>query len=380
MESKSTFMPAKRTDLDNYKVFLTFIVILHHAAIAYGGAGGWPVRDPSADAVSRFLLPLFNAVNQSYFMAAFFFLSGRFTPASYERKGALGFLKDRLIRFGIPLLIYSLVVTNFNRWMIARVEGNADSFVWSFVFRAGHLWYVEALLVFSLMYVALRKLPLRNFLNGVISPFASGRPSLRVWLLLIAGLSMLTFAVRIAFPVGRTVLSLQLGHFVHYVFAFFAGTIIGQSKRFEIFVEENARVWRRSAWVTLPGLLFIGLFGGALSEPAVFNRAVIGGATWPSAAYCVWESVLLIALNIAFLELFATRFKKPGQLQSVLAANAYTVYLVHQTVLLFANAALLPVPIPTVLKLLASAIFAVMMSLALSMGLRRLPRAKAVLG
>ena len=32
--------------LDNLRIYLTILVILHHAAIAYGGNGDWAVKDP----------------------------------------------------------------------------------------------------------------------------------------------------------------------------------------------------------------------------------------------------------------------------------------------------------------------------------------------
>ena len=33
--------------LDNLRIYLTILVILHHAALAYGGAGNWDVIDPA---------------------------------------------------------------------------------------------------------------------------------------------------------------------------------------------------------------------------------------------------------------------------------------------------------------------------------------------
>lgn len=90
---------------DNLRIYLTLLVIFHHAAIAYGGAGDWGVKDRVTDEVSPLLLSLFNGVNQAYFMATFFLLAGYFTPAAFARKGAKQFLSDRLIRLGVPLLL-----------------------------------------------------------------------------------------------------------------------------------------------------------------------------------------------------------------------------------------------------------------------------------
>ena len=91
--------------LDNFRIYLTILVILHHAAIAYGGVGDWGAKDPAVDEISPIALTFFTAVNQSYFMSAFFFMAGYFTPRSLERRGARAFVKDRFIRLGIPILM-----------------------------------------------------------------------------------------------------------------------------------------------------------------------------------------------------------------------------------------------------------------------------------
>jgi glucan biosynthesis protein C len=37
-------------------------------------------------------------------------IAGYFTPGSHNRKGAGPFLRDRLVRLGIPLLIYDSLI------------------------------------------------------------------------------------------------------------------------------------------------------------------------------------------------------------------------------------------------------------------------------
>ena len=107
--------------LDNLRIYLTVLVILHHAALAYGGAGNWAVQDPAVDEISPIFLTFFNALNQSYFMSAFFLLAGYFTPRSLERKGPKQFLIDRLVRLGIPILVYTTIIINFRNGSIRRV-------------------------------------------------------------------------------------------------------------------------------------------------------------------------------------------------------------------------------------------------------------------
>ena len=80
--------------------------------------------DPTIDALSAGLFPIFNAINQAFFMSAFFLLAGYFTPRSWEKKGTKQFLKDRLIRLGIPIVIYTTILLNINEYMLDLLRGN----------------------------------------------------------------------------------------------------------------------------------------------------------------------------------------------------------------------------------------------------------------
>ena len=88
MKSQSDAKAVSRLSyLDNLRIYLTVLVIVHHASIAFGVGGDWLVDDPSVDEISPIFLTFFTAVNQSYFMSAFFLLAGYFTPRSLEKKG-----------------------------------------------------------------------------------------------------------------------------------------------------------------------------------------------------------------------------------------------------------------------------------------------------
>ena len=89
------------------RVFLISLVVAHHAGQAYGPTGGkWPVHDA---AQAPWLVPFF-ALNAAYFMGFFFLIAGYFTAGSYDRKGGSAFVRDRVIRLGIPLLFFVFVV------------------------------------------------------------------------------------------------------------------------------------------------------------------------------------------------------------------------------------------------------------------------------
>ncbi|MFN8495370.1 MAG: acyltransferase family protein [Caldilineaceae bacterium] len=364
--------------LDNLRIYLTILVILHHAAIAYGGAGDWPVKDPAVDKVSPMLLAIFNAVNQAYFMSAFFLLAGYFTPRALANKGVKQFINDRLLRLGVPLLLYTTLVVNLNK-LLLDVYYRKVAYQPFIGYSAGHLWFVQALLLFAGIYVVYWVIakPGGARTKAAISP--SAFPSDGHLLGWIGGLALLTFVVRLRFPVGVWLWEMQLGHFVHYVFAFGAGILAYHHDWLNQLTGAQARRWGISACAAVP--LFVILVGlaGALDNGANVAK-LLGGWHWEALAFALWEAWLMIALIVFLLYLLRAKFNTAGPLTRMMAANAYTVYLIHQTVLIALNIALLSTPIPTIVKFFLASAMTILVCFGLSGLIRRIPGAERVLG
>jgi surface polysaccharide O-acyltransferase-like enzyme len=368
---------ARFADVDNLRIYLTLLVIFHHAAIAYGGAGDWGVKDQVTDEISPIILSIFNGINQAYFMAAFFLLAGYFTPAALERKGARQFLLDRLIRLGIPLLVYTTLIVNLNGYLLDRFYYGVPYQV-RVGYNPGHLWFLQALLLFAVVYLLWQGLKGGNGASQArqeTRPFPADRV-LWGW---IAGLALLTFAMRLFFPVGVWFLGVQPGHFVHYVFAFSAGIVAYRNGWLDRLPPTQTRRWGIGVWVGIPLFVVIGVAAGALEDPTVLTR-LMGGWYWEALMYATWESFFLVAALIFLLHLFRTRFNQAGPLLTFLAANVYTVYIIHQTILYAANIGLLGVDLPSIVKFFVAAIVTVPICFGLSALIRRLPGATRVLG
>lgn len=97
--------------IDNLRILLITLVIMMHLSITYGGVGSWYYTQGQPDDISFVLLTWHNGTVQAFSMGFLFMISGYFTAASYDRKGPWRFLKDRLLRLGIPLLCYDFVIT-----------------------------------------------------------------------------------------------------------------------------------------------------------------------------------------------------------------------------------------------------------------------------
>src|SRR5689334_16615304 len=123
--------------VDNLRILLIALVVLHHTACIYSGLPAWYYTEPPTSGAVGLGLTVFLMVNQAWFMGAFFLLSGYFTPGSFDRKGSRAFLRDRLIRLGIPLVVFYFVLN--------PILGHG-------AFGSGPLWFVLALLVFDASY------------------------------------------------------------------------------------------------------------------------------------------------------------------------------------------------------------------------------------
>ena len=96
---------------DHLRVALTILVVLHHLAVIYGASAlFYYLEPPKNDTLASLVLLAFVLINQAYFMGFFFLISGYFTPGSVDQKGSDSFFKDRLLRLGIPLVVFMLVL------------------------------------------------------------------------------------------------------------------------------------------------------------------------------------------------------------------------------------------------------------------------------
>lgn len=109
-------------------------------------------------------------------MGFFFLLAGYFTAPSYDRKGSRRFLGDRLIRLGIPLLFYSFVLSPLLSDLVYYfAENNHISYLqylsgYHTWIDFGVLWFVAALLLFTLIYLGAKNFITIKFKNPVPTP------------------------------------------------------------------------------------------------------------------------------------------------------------------------------------------------------------------
>jgi glucan biosynthesis protein C len=369
--------------VDNIRVFLTILVILHHLMITYAGTGSWTYNEEREDVVTSALGGWFCATNQSYFMGLFLLISAYFVPGSYDRKGPGRFLKDRLIRLGIPLALYSWVISPLFVWEFSyRDTGLSfwryfprEYFRTTAVIGHGPLWFVEVLLIFSLVYVlwrlATRSRPARP---AVEAPFPANQAiALFALLLGVAG-----FLARLAFPMdGYTFgpLNLQFAFFAQYIALFVLGLIAYRRNWLVGLPDRTGRLWLGIAIALILLWAPMMVVNGAINEDQSFK----GGANWQALLYAVWESFLCLSMCIGLIYAFRRRLNQMGKISGFLVPNAYTAYLIHAPVITYLAFAVRGVMLYPLLKFALVAPVAVLLCFGLSSLIRKIPYTDRVL-
>eukprot|EP01084_Bolivina_argentea_P104962 187900_1 len=129
--------------LDNLKTMLTSFVVIAHIGIRYLG---WLY---AAYYNSFQLIWAAATLLQSFMICLFFFISGYFTPMSYNRKTKQKFLKDKFQRLGIPYLIWLLIIGPLVNIFLNKVIRNCS---YSYHPDPQHCWFLAWLLVFNYCY------------------------------------------------------------------------------------------------------------------------------------------------------------------------------------------------------------------------------------
>jgi peptidoglycan/LPS O-acetylase OafA/YrhL len=365
--------------VDRIRVVLTALVVFHHTAITYGAPGGWYYNElPLSLSVTGLLLILFVSVNQAYFMGFFFLLAGYFTPNSYNRKSLGQFILDRLLRLGIPLLIFVFVLDPLTKSLVAVLGTRSLPFWPDYTTRLAHpgwntgpLWFAEALLIFSFGYIIYR-------INHKAEPRQMEAPMPRwtTWFLSAIAVGIVALLLRQWVAVGDSVIGLQIGYFASYTFLFALGTIAWQRNWLDRLTWKDARPWLILSIVLLPMMVVTGVVAGKLTGHL---PNVNSGFSIPAILYAFWEPFIAWGIIAAMLVWFHQHANKPSALWEFLAARAYAVYIIHAPVLVAISLLLRGWHGPALSKVAVTGSLACCASLVVASLLLMLPGARRVL-
>jgi surface polysaccharide O-acyltransferase-like enzyme len=349
---------------DHIRVLLTALVILHHALVTYGASGGWYYKEPTTIEGALIPMTFLVSTNQSFFMGFFFLLAAYFTESSLLRKGPATFLKDRFKRLGIPLIFYSFVLSPFLSFLVYRYAEEHEINYWQYLggydhwIEFGVLWFVAALLVFTVLFVILRKIQ-------------SGRMQLSKILLFAFILGLITFVVRLVFPVGWVLhpVGFQLGHFPQYITLFIMG-IIARRNNWVV----DYRTGKRFAWTAV--FMIVVLFPAIFVLRSIWNSPLdnfLGGWHREAFIYSLWEQITGISIIVAFLGIAREKWNQPSKFMAQLSRESFAVYIFHPLPLIVLSMLVRTMRVDPAVKLLIVAPAAVIVAFLLGKLIVKIP-------
>ncbi len=361
--------------IDNLRIILISLVVLHHLAITYGAPGDWFYNETEAGFPEVIPMAMFVATNQAFFMGMFFFISALFVIPSLLRKGVKRYIADRFLRLGIPLLVFYFLLgplTVFIRNKLVR--GEEPSFT-AYLLNGwgrgpGPLWFVEALLLFSCIYLLFRKIRITRPVKA---------PSMLQIFMTATFVGFCQFIIRTGFPVGWNipVVGFQVAFFVQYIFLFIFGIVAYRNNWLESVNFRMAKTFLIVAgllvFIGFPALFFL---GGAQSGNI---GAFMGGLTWQSFFYSLWEQLTGFSLIAGLLGLGQKYLNHQGRLTGELSGSAYGVFVFHAPVIVLVGSLLAWWKINPLLKFIALAPVALAACFLVAWLVRKVPGVKRVL-
>ncbi|MHA1671125.1 MAG: acyltransferase family protein [Promethearchaeota archaeon] len=317
------------------KILFTFLVIFVHVRVTYGGEGSWYYiatlnKSNSVDVISITILYTLTGV-MGLFLAAtmglFFLMSAYFTPKSYDRKGVSSFWKERILRIGIPILLYILIVNPVIAYIMAaggiqpyasysRMQGSfieyylsnfqsIENFV-DFITNFSITWFLIVLLIFTAVYTIWRQITKIDSIQQKI--LKELRIPKYIYLLFLAlGLGFLTFLIRLVVPVEQFPFGLPLAYMIQYFMMFIVGIIAYRYDWFEQMRRHHVKAWGITIFIAV--ILFFTyffVFVGVESDYSLF----FGGPHLQALVYAIVESINCMGIIFVLIKIFYAKFNQ----------------------------------------------------------------------
>ena len=333
--------------LDNLKVCLTVLVIFHHAGQAYGDGGDWAYH-PSNPAEFMPWIWHFFSVNAAFFMGLYFFISGYFVPRSFDKQGTKQFVHKKLLRLGVPLL--------FMGGIISILSGKPE---------IGHMWFVESLLVFCLIYALIRQWV------QPVNEACYSKPTIIGLLVVALLMGVGSYVIRQIspqdhwiWPFGIIPLPMEPAHYLQYVMMFVLGIL---AYRFQWLDKMSNSV----------GYMVL-LIGIALA----MGNYLRDGGPWDAFVwqwFGIYESLMCVFISFGLIWLFREFVSTTSRFWQWCAAQSYGAYIFHLLLMIVLQNAMDSIWIGAFGKFLFIGVVTTVLSFHLTWMVKMIPGFKKVL-
>lgn len=361
--------------MDNLRIVLISGVIVAHAATAYVVDVGWYYEERTTSELSEtlFSFPVF--LGGIFGLGPLFVMAGWLSVSSLRRRGAGGFVRARLVRLGIPLLLFAILVDPLADWMGSTAEGGTRSLTSYLTDTGGDrdvgpMWFVAAILVFSVAYAVLR----------TRRPAPAGA-TLRVRHLLLVAVSITVLDLLTWLRWGYLSDSwwdLNWQHWPQAAGLFVLGVLAGERGWLHAL---PATVERRAGRASVAGMAALcALAAYSLSQQLEQPQFTEAGAHWQTAVFAVIDGAVAVALSIWVMAWFERRWNgPPGRVTAAAARGSYAAYVLHPVPMVLLSWLLAAAALAAELKFVVVAVLAVPLCFAVGYAVTRIPGVSRVL-
>lgn len=365
-------LPARRSPssvaLDNLRGIVILIVLAFHAAMAYVSWVGAPTGDfdappykwlafPIVDHERFFGFDLLCAWQDVYLMSMMFFLSGLFVWPSLMRKTDWTFVRDRLLRLGVPFLFGIAIVIPiavYPAFRVTAIDPGLSAY-WNALMAlpfwpTGPLWFLWQLLALNIIAGLVHWLA-PNLMAQLGRWSARARSHVAMYFAVLLGASALAYVpLALAFTPWTWsnwgIFAVQLCRPLQYLVYFSAGVGIGAAGIDHGLVAVDGPLPRRWAlWLGAALASLVAWMG--LTDLTLDGHAPLIISFASDLSY-----VVACAAGCFFLLSVSLRFAAgPSRILGSLGVNAYALYLLHYVFIVWLQYALLDVPLLAVIKM-----------------------------
>lgn len=310
--------------IDKLRVWGILAVLPFHAALTYLRFGSAYIKEPVSGLNALPFLFLTVPLGDS-FMTLLFFISGISSFYSFKSRGRSKYIKERLEKLLIPMLLGFTILCPATAYLKARYEGynvGILSFVPHFwrnlihYLGYGHLWFILYLFVFSIICV-----PLFSWwqsddarMKRIGDYLIKGHRLL----LPIGAIILLELGLRPFFP-GYQTLIFDWANDAVYLCVFIFGYLFAGDSR----IQEKTR-----------GYVKLSTVSGAISLAALFYVHIKSQLYFSNDIYLVviWalaKGIYECSAIVALLSLGYTYFNKENRLGKYLREASFTIYIAH---------------------------------------------------
>jgi hypothetical protein len=351
--------------LDNLKTLLIAGIIAAHAIEGYSTFGSWTYQDVQEVTLSPIVETITTVAVVSlgglFLMALFFLISGLFTEDSLARKGPSRFVSDRLLRLGVPFVVYTLVVWPLLEYslfgpLLHRGFWNSVSDT-DPILDNGPMWFVGVLLLYSLALVGWRTV-------SPPSAPATGPLRVRTLVLMALGVGVTTFLVRLVFAADTNQpVNVHLWAWPEYIALFGLGIAASRRGWLRPVPDRLARGCGIAALVSIFATAACVLSADPLG---LTEDAYFGGPRLTALLAAMIEGVIAVSAPIWVLAFAQRHLNGSGRLRRATARSSYAAFMLQGPVLVALALALRSIDLTGDVKALLVATLGIVGSFALA--------------